>query len=152
MEKSISIPTHSAFFLLPFGGCANKIETMKAIIRLLSIASLLLLAACDQPNSSGSRKESKSYAQEPREPDLELISYDWDTWGVKVSFYRNPNESFWTMTVRDSWDAMDQATRKETNIWESSNCKCSEEQCIEIMDRSLIRFQRKEAGAHVKTV
>ena len=77
---------------------------------------------------------------------VETISYHWEDDGVEVSFTQRDGDQRWGMTIRDSWDTYRQF-RDEARVWGPSTSKCSEEECLQIIDQSLKRFHSEKPGA-----
>ena len=81
---------------------------------------------------------------------LETVAYDWKANRVTVSFYRQLPGEPWRVTVRDSWDILDQSTKTEGKLWGVSECRCSTQECLRIIEQSLARFSAERPGAKVE--
>ncbi len=83
---------------------------------------------------------------------LESISYDWEVFRVRVTFYRQSRGSAWVITVRDSWDIFEQTIKAKDKVWRQSDSRCSSEECLQIIDRSLQDFLDEHPGARLESL
>lgn len=82
---------------------------------------------------------------------LETISYSWEDLGINVSFCKRDRETVWGMTVRDSGDIYKHFT-EPGKVWGLSVSRCSKEECLRLIDRSLTRFQAEKPNARFEYV
>ena len=79
-------------------------------------------------------------------PSFKSLAYRWDNYGITVTFYRASPNSNWVATVRDSWDSHEQAIY-EDRVWGLSTSKCSKDEIVGIIDRSLAEFRADKPDA-----
>lgn len=82
---------------------------------------------------------------------LEAIAYNWESNRVLVSFNRQARDSSWEIVVKDAWPVYEQSTKGEGRVWDLSGCRCSLEECLRIIDRSLTDFHREKPTAKVES-
>jgi hypothetical protein len=128
---------------------------MKSTSIALTCAALLVISGCGGADhqSHGSKFVSGPPAGGKEvHRRLESIDYDWESYGIEVSFYREARDSSWIMTVRDAWDVWDQVTKGEEKVWGPSVCKCSTEELLRIIDRSLVDFKGEKPDAKLDSL
>jgi hypothetical protein len=81
----------------------------------------------------------------------EAVSYLWSDYRVIVEFHRLSPTGAWTISVRDSWLALDQSEQKG-KVWDLSASRCSREQCLALIDDSLTRFEADKPGSKVESL
>jgi hypothetical protein len=89
--------------------------------------------------------------QHSRVPKLETIKYNWEDFGIDVSFTKLDGDSLWGVTIRDSWDILEQS-KEPGKAWGPSVSKCSCKECLRLIDRSLQRFHSEKPGSQFKYV
>ncbi|WP_150107193.1 hypothetical protein [Pedosphaera parvula] len=110
----------------------------------------LFAFGCSSPTRVGSRPDPRGDASQLNRKEtpsrLETVNYDWEKYGIRVAFYRLDRDSLWRMDVKDSWSIYDQFTKAE-RTWMVSESKCSTEECLQIIDRSLSLFHAEKPAA-----
>jgi len=119
-----------------------------------SFLAVLLTSVAFAPTSAADRQSSFSQGSKSPPPRanqegysrIETVAYMWESNRVAVVFRREGHDSGWTAIVRDSWDVYEQA-KSETKIWDVSSSRCSMDEWLVILDRSLraFHFDRPEA-------
>ena len=83
----------------------------------------------------------------------ETLAYNWERQGIEVSFYRQDYDSYWTMTVRDSWSVMNQALSPNgEKKWGLSESKASMQECLRMIDQSLADFHTEKPTAKLQSI
>lgn len=127
----------------------TKIITMKTLTLILTCLVAFSFVGCASPNVKTAAETDKHDGFERRE----TIAYKWTAAGVLVTFYRQNNANAWTMTVRDSWDVIYQALSSgEKKAWDSTASKVSTEECLNIIEQSLLEFRREKPRAKLDSV
>lgn len=112
----------------------------------------LFAVGCSSPTQLASRPDRvKDPSQKGMPSRLERVDYDWEKYGIQVSFHRLDDNLLWRVNVEDSWSIYDQLTKVE-RAWEVSQCKCSTEQCLQMIDRSLALFHAEKPDAKLETL
>ena len=112
----------------------------------------LLAVGCSSPTKSGPRPDrAEDRSQKGMPSRLETVNYDWEKYGIRVEFYRLDDNPLWQMEVKDVWSIYDQLTKVE-RTWELSQCKCSTEECLQMIDRSLALFHAEKPDAKLETL
>src|SRR4051794_12376513 len=114
----------------------------------LTFACVTLFAfGCSSPTKFGShadpREDSSQLKRQEMPSRLETVNYDWEKYGIRVAFYRLDRNPLWRMDVKDSWSIYDQLSKPE-RAWLVSESKCSTEECLQIIDRSLALFHAEK--------
>lgn len=110
-------------------------------------AAVLVVNGCTGYSSSNANSTAKSFPDK-RILSLELISYRWSN-GIVVTFPATGNEG--AMGVNDSW-SIDEQRSWPDHKWDISASRCSEEECIRIIDRSLTKFHRDNPNVRLTTL
>jgi hypothetical protein len=124
-------------------------------IILLPCVTALALGVSAQINEPGSRpdsvKDRPQFNSHEVPSRLETINYDWQKYRIRVAFHRQARSSSWHMTVEDSWSIYDQFV-KEERVWDLSESRCSSEECLQIIDRSLSLFRAEQPDARFEAI
>ena len=84
--------------------------------------------------------------------ELETIAYNWEGYGVEVSFHKSGTNSHWYMCVRDAWDILDQSLQRDGKTWGAADSRCSADDGLRIIDQSLARFRAIRPNARLESV
>lgn len=129
---------------------------MKLILVAFGCVAVLALSGCVATNQQsrvdrdGSGASTHEHGLATR---LETVKYDWKNYGITVSLYERESDSRWEMSVRDAQDVVVQATaERQAKVWAISECKCSTEEFIWIMNRSLTDFHKEKPEARLESV
>lgn len=107
---------------------------------------------CASPSKVESRADHiGDLSQEEKPSRLETINYDWEKYGIRIAFYRLDDNPLWRMKVEDSWSIYDQFDKVE-RTWDTSQSKCSADDCVRMIDRSLGLFHAEKPGAKLDTL
>jgi len=119
----------------------------------ITLAFVVLLAfGCSSPAKLGLRPNRTEDLSKKEMPSrLETVNYDWEKYGIRVAFHRLDDNPLWRMNVEDSWSIYDQFDKVE-RTWNVSQCKCSTEECLRIIDRSLALFHAEKPDAKLETL
>ena len=129
---------------------------MKYITISFACLAALAISGCagaiDHQSQAGN-DHSQAPIGEQLHQRRETVAYNWQRYGIEVSFYRQAHESHWTMAVRDSHRVIDQALAAgEEKIWAISDSKCSTQDCLRIIDQSLRDFHAEKPNARLESV
>jgi hypothetical protein len=116
---------------------------------LASVVVLLVISCCS--NAGQPRIDNQPSNVRQQVPTSETITYNWKGYGIDVDFSKEADESRWGMTIFETWDIYDQA-KDENKVWGLTASKCSEEECLEMIDRSLARFHDEKPDARLDYV
>lgn len=84
--------------------------------------------------------------------EAETVAYNWEKYRVEVSFHRSGTNSHWFMSVRDSWDILDQSLQRDGKTWGMADSRCSRNDGLRIIDQSLARFRERQPNARLESV
>lgn len=118
---------------------------------LLCMAGLLVISCASAVGQSNSVSGALTVGQHSDEPKIETINYNWEDFGIDVSFTKRDGDTLWGVTVRDSWDVYEQS-KEPSKVWGPSSSKCSQEECLHLVDRSLLRFHAEKPDTQFKYV
>jgi hypothetical protein len=111
---------------------------------ILPCVVAVAIAGCTRYANSSPHPQQAGFYQESdisrSPPSFESLAYSWDNNGMTVTFYRASPNSNWVATVRDSWDSHEQAIY-EHRVWGLTTSKCSKDELVRIVDRSLTKFR-----------
>lgn len=119
-----------------------------------SIVAVLFFNGCTVPSNTPKPHVYKSpQSAGQQEPSrLESIAYDWESNRLRVNFYRAAPDGLWTVTVRDAWDVFEQSNTAESKVWGTQESRCSLDQCVQIIDRSLATFHAERPDAKLESL
>src|SRR2546421_12604837 len=118
----------------------------KQIMKYTSIAiacvALLAINGCataNHPSRADNRENGAPVTDQQDYRRFESIAYNWESQRIEVLFHRQARDSSWIMTVQDAWDIYEQF-KEDRKVWGEAESKCSTEECIRMIDRSLADF------------
>lgn len=122
----------------------------KALI-IITCVILLCISGCTTQSRSLIANDICCARTSTQQEQDEIITYYWNC-GINVAFTKSADESHWaTMTISDSCSIYDQCKESE-KIWNVSTSKCSKEECLRIIDRSVTMFYTEKPEAHLEMV
>lgn len=126
---------------------------MKSISMTFVLATVLSVGGCATANHSqvDNKKSAASIVQQQGYRRFESVAYDWEGYRIEVLFHKQARAAPWIMTVRDAWDIYDQL-KEEGKVWGLSESKCSTEECLRMIDRSLSEFHTEKPDARLESV
>jgi len=80
-------------------------------------------------------------------PKIQTIAYEWKNYGVKVAFQKQDGDKLWLVTIRDSWDILDDSGASRERRWGEAEAKCSMDEFLVLLEQSLNEFHRERPGA-----
>lgn len=128
-----------------------SMRTSFVAVLLSSVAFASIAGAETHPSFTQGSKTPPPRASQEGYSRIETVAYMWESNRIAVVFRRDGYASSWTAIVRDSWDVYEQA-KSETKIWDVSSSRCSMDEWLVILDRSLRAFHSDRPEAKLSSL